>query len=161
MIPEMSNHGYVFDCDEKKIPKRDKDGNIIVLKQNSLDFNSVRNNHSANSALNVLRARESYKAIGFTDAQIDEIAVLVYAHSKSNSGVTDLNNSKSWSDCFDRIEALKTNLMLTIRAIKFRLLALALKTLVSWVRWRLKHYHFELVMLVEIRDPMLWHNLVK
>lgn len=103
----MSNHGYVFDCDEKKIPKRDKDGNIIVLKQNSLDFNSVRNNHSANSALNVLRARESYKAIGFTDAQIDEIAVLVYAHSKSNSGVTDLNNSKSWSDCFDRIEALK------------------------------------------------------
>lgn len=103
----MSNHGYVFDCDEKKIPKRDKDGNIIVLKQNSLDFNSVRNNHSANSALNVLRARESYKAIGFTDAQVDEIAVLVYAHSKSNSGVTDLNNSKSWSDCFDRIEALK------------------------------------------------------
>ncbi len=103
----MSNHGYVFDCDENKIPKRDKNGNIIVIKQNSLDFNSVRNNHSANSALNVLRARESYKAIGFTDAQVDEIAVLVYAHSKSNSGVTDLNNSKSWSDCFDRIEALK------------------------------------------------------
>jgi len=103
----MSNHGYVFDCDEKKIPKRDINGNIIVLKQNSLDFNSIRSNHSANSALNVLRARESYKAIGFTDAQVDEIAVLVYAHSKSNSGVTDLNNSKSWSDCFDRIEALK------------------------------------------------------
>lgn len=103
----MSNHGYVFDCDEKKIPKRDINGNIIVLKQNSLDFNSIRSNHSANSALNVLRAREAYKAIGFTDAQVDEIAVLVYAHSKSNSGVTDLNNSKSWSDCFDRIEALK------------------------------------------------------
>lgn len=103
----MSNHGYVFDCDEKKVPKRDINGNIIVLKQNSLDFNSIRSNHSANSALNVLRARESYKAIGFTDAQVDEIAVLVYAHSKSNSGVTDLNNSKSWSDCFDRIEALK------------------------------------------------------
>lgn len=103
----MSNHGYVFDCDEKKVPRRDVNGNIIVLKQNSLDFNSIRSNHSANSALNVLRARESYKAIGFTDAQVDEIAVLVYAHSKSNSGVTDLNNSKSWSDCFDRIEALK------------------------------------------------------
>ena len=103
----MSNHGYVFDCDEKKVPRRDVNGNIIVLKQNSLDFISIRSNHSANSALNVLRARESYKAIGFTDAQVDEIAVLVYAHSKSNSGVTDLNNSKSWSDCFDRIEALK------------------------------------------------------
>ena len=103
----MSNHGYTFDCDEKKIPKRDANGRIIVLKQNSLDFNSVRNNHSANSALNVLRARDSYKAIGFTDAQIDEIAVLVYAHSKRNSGDTDLNNSKSWSDCFDRIDAIK------------------------------------------------------
>lgn len=103
----MSDHGYAFDCDDKKVPKRNKDGNIIVLKQNSLDFNSVRNNHSANSALNVLRSRDSYKALGFTDAQVDEIAVLVYAHSKSNSGVTDLNISKSWSDCFDRIEALK------------------------------------------------------
>ena len=103
----MSDQGYAFDCDDKKIPKCDKNGNIIVLKQNPRDFNSVRNNHSANSALNVLKKRDFYKTIGFTDAQVDEIAVLVYVHTKSYSGVADLNNSKLWSECFNRIEALK------------------------------------------------------
>ena len=102
----MSDHGYTFDC-EGKIPKRDKDGNIIVLKQDPTHFDSIRETHSANSAINVLRARNSYREIGFTDAQIDEIAVLVYAHSKSNSGVSNLNDSKAWSDCFNRIDALK------------------------------------------------------
>lgn len=102
----MSDHGYAFDC-IKKIPKRDSHGNMIVLKQNYTNFDSVRENHSVNSALNVLRARNYYKELGFNDAQIDEMAVLVYVHSKSNSGVADLNNSTSWKECFDRIDAIK------------------------------------------------------
>lgn len=42
----MSDEGYTV--------KKDEDGNIIVLNQDPTDFNSVRGNHSANSALNVL-----------------------------------------------------------------------------------------------------------
>ncbi len=96
----MSDHGYALRFDEN--------GNVLgVDKQNPTDFDSVRQNHSANSALNIMTHREEYKEAGFTDSQVDEMAVLTYAHSKSSSGVGDLNNSASWSVCFDRMDALK------------------------------------------------------
>lgn len=101
----MSDDGYSFTCENKTPVKSDK-GTFIIEKQNPENFMSVRDNHSANSALNVLANREQYKAIGFTDTQVDEIAVLTYAHSKSNSGVDNLNDSGSWTECFDRIDAL-------------------------------------------------------
>ena len=100
----MSDDGYSIKCENKK-PLKNEDGTFIIEKQSPENFNSVRDNHSANSALNVLLNREQYKAAGFTDSQVDEIAVLTYSHSKSNSGLGDLNNSGSWRECFDRIDA--------------------------------------------------------
>lgn len=92
----MSDDGY-----SKAI---DADGNMIVEKQNRYDFNSVRGNHNVNSALNVLENREQYKEIGFTDNQVDEISVLCYEHSKSSSGISNLNDSSAWKEGFDRLD---------------------------------------------------------
>ena len=100
----MSDDGYSLKC-EGKNPMKNEQGNFIVEKQNPQNFESVRNNHTANSALNVLVNREQYKEAGFTDRQIDEIAILIYSHSKSNSGIGNLNDSNSWKEGFDRMDA--------------------------------------------------------
>ena len=68
-------------------------------------FKDIRNNHSLNSCINVLENRGKYKEIGFSDEQIDSIASLCMAHSKTNSGVKDLNSKEEWGKCFDKIEA--------------------------------------------------------
>ena len=87
--------------------KKDADGNIIVNKEKNEDFNEVRSNHSLNSAINVLADRENYKELGYSDEQVDMMAVECMAHSKSSSGVQDLNSKEDWSKCFDCIEAVK------------------------------------------------------
>lgn len=94
----MSNDGYSL--------SKNENGKYVVEKQNPRDFDSVRSNHSANSALNVLKNRDKYKDAGFSDKQVDEMAMLTYSHSKSNSGVRNLNDSKCWKDGFDRMDAL-------------------------------------------------------
>ena len=81
----------------------DKSGTIE--KQNGRDFDSVRNNHCANSALNVLANREQYKEAGFSDEQINDIAMLAFSHSKSNSGIKDLNSSDDWMKGAERLGA--------------------------------------------------------
>lgn len=90
----MSNDGYHYN---------DKTGS--VEKQNGQDFDSVRNNHCANSALNVLQNREQYKEAGFSDEQVNDIAMLTFSHSKSNSGIRDLNSSSDWETGVNRLEA--------------------------------------------------------
>ncbi|MBU5227047.1 hypothetical protein KQI36_10390 [Clostridium senegalense] len=69
------------------------------------NFNDIRSNHSLNSAINVLGNREQYNNMGFSNEQVDIIAAECMAHSKSNSGVKDLNSKEDWGKCFDKIDA--------------------------------------------------------
>lgn len=93
----MRGNGYALD---------DKVNGIYgVHEEDNSDFNEVRNNHSINSALNLLENRDKYKEAGYSDEQIDKMAAECMAHTKSNSGVHDLNSKAEWSDCFDRIDA--------------------------------------------------------
>jgi len=105
----MSGNGYALEykVDEngKKQFIKDDDGNYVVKNEDNNNFNEVRENHSLNSAVNVLADREKYKELGYTDSQIDMMAAECMAHSKSSSGVANLNSKADWSDCFDRIDA--------------------------------------------------------
>lgn len=105
----MSGNGYALEykVDEngKKQFIKDEDGNYIVKNEDNNNFNEVRENHSLNSAVNVLADREKYKELGYSDSQIDIMAAECMAHSKSSSGVANLNSKSDWSDCFDRIDA--------------------------------------------------------
>ena len=86
--------------------KKDADGNILVSKEDNQDFDQVRNNHSLNSAINILTDREKYKELGYSDEQVDMMAAECMAHSKSKSGVQDLNNKKDWDKCFNCMDAV-------------------------------------------------------
>ena len=107
----MQGDGYaVFpyrDEDGRIQFKKDADGNIIVNKEDNEDFDQVRSNHSLNSAINVLANREKYKELGYTDEQVDMMAAECMAHSKTSSGVGNLNSRQDWGTCFDCMEAVK------------------------------------------------------
>lgn len=94
----MSGNGYALEG-------KNENGVYGVHKENNADFNEVRSNHSLNSALNVLENREKYNRLGYSDEQVDKMAVECMAHSKSSSGVQDLGSKKQWEDCFDRMDA--------------------------------------------------------
>lgn len=94
----MSDHGYSL---------KEENGRYIIEPQNSLDFDSVRSNHTLNSAINILAARDEYKVLGYTDAQVDTMAVACFAHSKSNSGIRDINSVSDWNEGIKRIAAVK------------------------------------------------------
>jgi len=80
----MSNQGYAI-----------IDGKF--QKQNPRKFNEVRENHSLNSAMRVLEKREKLiSELGLTDEQVDRIALECFAHSKSASGIRNLNDSHDW-----------------------------------------------------------------
>ncbi len=70
------------------------------------DFGKIRDNHSLNSAINILKDRDKYRDLGYTDTQIDKMAATTLAHSGSNSGVKDLNSKEDWNKCFDKIDAV-------------------------------------------------------
>ncbi len=69
-------------------------------------FGDVRSSHSMNSALIMMINRDAYKAVGYSDEEIDRMAIECMAHSKSNSGVGNLNSVESWKDCFLRLDSL-------------------------------------------------------
>ena len=111
----MSDHGYdlVMELGEDgkptKTPQKDNDGNYVFKIQDPDDcskFTPVRENHTLNSALNVLKNRSEYKEMGFNDNEINQMAVLCFSHSKSNSGIKNLNNKNDWEEGFSRINAL-------------------------------------------------------
>ena len=116
----MAGNGYELTpiLDEKGIQAKDEhgqklfeknpDGSYVVQPESNKDFNVVRDNHSLNSAINVLANRDQYKAAGYSDVQVDKMAAECMAHSKSSSGVSDLNSKANWSDCFDRIDSTVT-----------------------------------------------------
>lgn len=106
----MRGDGYAVKTyeDENGVKQfaKDADGNIIISKVDNENFNQVRENHSLNSAINILADREKYKELGYTDEQVDMMAAECMAHSKSGSGVHNLNSKKDWEECFNCIEAV-------------------------------------------------------
>lgn len=62
----------------------------------------TRSNHSFNSAMNVLANSEQISALGVDP---NNVALLAFAHSKSNSGVSVVNNAADWSLCIDKINS--------------------------------------------------------
>lgn len=106
MIPLRDKEGKsVVDSEGKKVYEKAEDGSYLMKEVDKNDFDEIRSNHSLNSALKALLNREEYKEAGLTDEQVDEIAVLCMAHSKTNSGLSNLNSKKDWADCFDRIDS--------------------------------------------------------
>lgn len=105
----MRGDGYVAEMyeDENGVKQfaKDADGNFIIHKVDNEDFNQVRESHALNSAINILENREQYKELGYTDEQVDMMAAECMAHSKSSSGVHDLNSKSDWKECFDCIDA--------------------------------------------------------
>ncbi len=89
----------------KKLYEKDESGNYVIHPVDNNSFNEIRENHSLNSAITVLENRNQYKDAGYTDEQIDKMAAECMAHSKSSSGVSDLNSKDDWTDCFDRMDA--------------------------------------------------------
>lgn len=63
--------------------------------------NSLRKDHSLNSAIHVLENRDAIAALGVNP---DMVAVDCMGHSKSCSGVRDLTSHEQWTDCFNRID---------------------------------------------------------
>ena len=89
----------------RKMFEKDENGKYLVHPEDNSNFGEVRDNHSLNSAINVLANRDEYIRAGFSSGQVDVIASECMAHSKSGSGVSDMNRKSDWSDSFDRIEA--------------------------------------------------------
>lgn len=103
----MSDHGYNVYMNKGE-PKRDADGKIEIKLQDNIDrkeFDNVRSSHTLNSAINILKRRDEYTKLGYSDEQIDNMAVLAFAHSKSNSGLQNLINKDNWKTCFDVLDA--------------------------------------------------------
>ena len=106
----MCGGGYAMDetVDESGAKAYEREGNGLysMHAEDNLDFAEVRTYHSLNSGLYVLVNRKGLLEAGFSDLQIDMMAAACMAHSKSNSGVRDLNSEADWADCFDRLDAV-------------------------------------------------------
>ncbi len=114
----MCGQGYALteEKDESGETVRDENGNVVyamtedgLYQMHKITFDSfaeIRTSHSLNSGLIILINREKYKAIGYSDQDVDEMAIACMAHSKSNSGVKNLNSYSNWVVCFDRMDSL-------------------------------------------------------
>ena len=101
-----ANGNTVKDADGGNVYEMESDGHYRLAPLDPKNFGSVRSSHSLNSALIVLIGRDDYKESGYSDEQIDKIAAECMAHSKSHSGVSDLNSKADWQICFDRLDSL-------------------------------------------------------
>ena len=86
--------------------EKDEQNNYIMHSEDNDYFSEIRSNHSLNSGLYVLVNREGLRDAGYSDEQIDKMAIECMAHSKSNSGVLNLNSAKDWYSGFDRMDSL-------------------------------------------------------
>ncbi len=106
LSPLMGENGKQLKDDlGRKMFEKDENGKYLIHSEDNSNFDEVRDNHSLNSAINVLINREEYVKAGFSNEDVDIIASECMAHSKSGSGVSDLNRKSDWSDSYDRIEA--------------------------------------------------------
>ena len=76
--------------------------NSLAEVINGLNANVIRENHSLNSALQVLRMREELESLGLN---VDLIAMMCFSHSKSNSGVGNLSSEGDWSYSVSKIRS--------------------------------------------------------
>lgn len=84
-----------------------KDG-YVTFDENSkskmaISGYDIRKNHALNSAINVLLKRRELEKLG---GDVDEIALLAFSHSKSTSGIRNLNNKNDWISAFRRFEKI-------------------------------------------------------
>lgn len=106
LSPLMGDNGKQLKDDfGRKMFEKDENGKYLVHPEDNSNFGEVRDNHSLNSAINVLINRDEYIKAGFSSEEVDIIASECMAHSKSGSGVSDLNRKSDWSDSYDRIDA--------------------------------------------------------
>ena len=105
--PVLDKDGEVVtDKNGRTVYEMDEQGHFVMHAEDNDNFNEIRTNHSMNSGLYVLVNRQGLRDAGYSDEQIDAMAVACMAHSKSNSGVRDLNSLKDWVTCFDRLDSL-------------------------------------------------------
>ena len=106
----MYGNGYALeetaDADGAPTLAMREDGLYRARPEDNLNFSEVRTYHSLNSALYVLASREELREFGYTDVEIDKMAAECMAHSKSNSGVQDLNSRFAWEECFLRLDSV-------------------------------------------------------
>ena len=81
------NGETVKDDNGKAVLAKDDDGHYVMHAEDNENFNEIRTFHSMNSALYTLVNRDRLKEAGYTDGQVDRIAVLCFS-------------------CFDRIDSL-------------------------------------------------------
>ena len=107
MVDVLDENGNTLkDESGKTLYEKYEDGLYVMAPEDNTNFSQVRTYHPLNSSMYVLANRKEFLAAGYTDAQIDQIAVECMTHSKSNSGVRDLNSRADWTECFDRLDAL-------------------------------------------------------
>lgn len=78
--------------------EKDGSGTLKEFK----DGNQIRKEHSINSGVEVLRNTNSFKEMGIHSGMV---ALTAASHSKSNSGIYDMNNVNQWKTLSDKIEA--------------------------------------------------------
>lgn len=83
----------------KQLKLSTKDGNLVidVLDEVQKSGKNIRESHSYNSADILLQEAEKLHNIGYSYETIAEAALLAFAHSKSNSGLQELDNEAGWS----------------------------------------------------------------
>ncbi len=90
-----------------------KKGGYILSQEGNLVFEDsgkpkkategydIRKNHALNSAINVLSKRKQLEELG---ANVDVVCMLCFAHSKSTSGIKDINRKSDWLNGFNKLE---------------------------------------------------------
>ena len=94
------------DINGHAVLQKDHQGLYMMAREDLNDFSTIRTYHSLNSGLFVLVSREELVQAGYTDLEVDMMAAACQAHSKSSSGVRDLNKRSDWSYAFDLIDGI-------------------------------------------------------
>lgn len=100
-----SDGDLLYDDNGRVMLLRDN-GHVVMLPEDLSDFQTIRTYHSLNSCLFLLICRDVMKEAGYSDQDVDMMAAACQAHSKSSSGVRNLNSKADWSYAFDLIDDL-------------------------------------------------------
>ncbi|MBQ3268324.1 MAG: hypothetical protein IJH09_00225 [Clostridia bacterium] len=101
-----SNGSPMMGDDGRKLYDLNAAGLYLMHPERDENFAEIRSFHSLNSGLYVLVNREGLRKAGYTDTQVDKMAAACMAHSKSNSGVRNLNSKADWTECFNRLDSI-------------------------------------------------------
>ena len=101
----MCGLGYALVKNSEGDYIENEEGYYQVKSIDSNNYSEIRINHGLNSAINLLMKRNDLKKLGFSDVDIEEIAVVCMAHFISTSGLRNVNNMADWNECFKRLES--------------------------------------------------------